>query len=59
MVTVYPYTAQNDDELSFDKDAVITVLSRDNANWWRGEFDGKTGMFPSNYVTVTDSCELC
>ncbi|XP_059155381.1 intersectin-1-like isoform X4 [Physella acuta] len=51
VVALYAYAAQNDDELTFQKDAVITVLSRDNQDWWHGQLDGKTGVFPSNYVT--------
>ncbi|XP_035825622.1 intersectin-1 [Aplysia californica] len=51
VVALYAYTAQNDDELTFQKDAVITVLSRDNPDWWSGQLDGQTGVFPSNYVT--------
>ncbi|CAG5123527.1 unnamed protein product, partial [Candidula unifasciata] len=51
VVALYAYAAQNDDELTFQKDAVITVLSRDNSDWWIGQLDGQTGAFPSNYVT--------
>ncbi|XP_025096778.1 intersectin-1-like isoform X2 [Pomacea canaliculata] len=51
VVALYAYAAQNEDELTFAKDAVITVISRDNDDWWHGEVDGQTGLFPSNYVT--------
>jgi len=56
---MYSYVAQNSDELSFDKDEVITVLSRDDPSWWKGELQGATGLFPSNYVSAipTDNCE--
>jgi hypothetical protein len=47
---MYPYTALNDDELSFEPDDIISVLSRDEPDWWRGEINGITGLFPSNYV---------
>ena len=61
LVALYAYTAQNEDELTFEKDAVITVLSRDNPDWWQGEVNGQTGLFPSNYVTpisaAHQSCE--
>ncbi|XP_037882780.1 intersectin-1 isoform X1 [Glossina fuscipes] len=50
VVALYPYKAQNDDELSFDKDDIISVLGRDEPEWWRGELNGLTGLFPSNYV---------
>ncbi|XP_017853853.1 intersectin-1 isoform X1 [Drosophila busckii] len=50
VIALYPYKAQNDDELSFDKDDIISVLGRDEPEWWRGELNGLSGLFPSNYV---------
>lgn len=50
VIALYPYKAQNDDELSFEKDDIISVLGRDEPEWWRGECQGLTGLFPSNYV---------
>lgn len=50
VIALYPYKAQNDDELSFDKDDLISVLGRDEPEWWRGELNGLSGLFPSNYV---------
>lgn len=47
---MYPYSALNDDELSFEPEDIISVLSRDEPDWWRGELNGITGLFPSNYV---------
>lgn len=47
---LYPYKALNDDELSFEPDDIISVLTRDEPDWWRGELNGITGLFPSNYV---------
>ncbi|CAH1165854.1 unnamed protein product [Phyllotreta striolata] len=54
----FPYKAQNEDELSFEEGDLITIVSRDCADpgWWLGEINGKTGVFPDNFVTpVTDS----
>lgn len=50
VIAVYPYAAQHDDELTFQKDSVINVISKDDDNWWKGEVNGQTGMFPANYV---------
>ena len=36
-VALYDYTAQQDDELGFQRGDVITILSRDHADWWKGE----------------------
>ncbi|KAL5009816.1 hypothetical protein ScPMuIL_012121 [Solemya velum] len=50
VVALYPYVAQREDELTFQKDAVINVINKDDASWWQGEINGQSGMFPSNYV---------
>ncbi|XP_075217000.1 dynamin associated protein 160 isoform X2 [Lycorma delicatula] len=51
VVALYPYEALNEDELSFEKDDIITVIGRDEPAWWRGELKDATGLFPSNYVS--------
>ncbi|XP_076246231.1 dynamin associated protein 160 isoform X2 [Calliopsis andreniformis] len=51
VMALYPYQAQNEDELSFEKGDVIIVLAKDEAAWWKGELNGMTGVFPSNYVS--------
>jgi hypothetical protein len=50
MIAIYPYTAQNRDELTFVKDDVIRIISKDEPDWWRGELGSTTGLFPVNYV---------
>lgn len=49
---LYDYKAQNDDELSFCKHAIITnVKKKDNDLWWTGDYGGKKQhYFPANYV---------
>ncbi|XP_073258737.1 intersectin-1-like [Porites lutea] len=49
VLAMFPYTAQNLDELTFYKGSVINVVSKEG-EWWKGEMNGQTGMFPSNYV---------
>ncbi|XP_057703349.1 intersectin-1 isoform X3 [Corythoichthys intestinalis] len=53
VIGMYDYVAQNDDELAFQKGQVITVLNRDDCDWWKGELNGREGLFPSNYVKLT------
>ncbi|XP_060896328.1 intersectin-1 isoform X2 [Labrus mixtus] len=53
VIGMYDYIAQNDDELAFQKGQVITVLSKDDCDWWKGELNGREGLFPSNYVKLT------
>ncbi|XP_052810185.1 intersectin-1-like isoform X6 [Mya arenaria] len=50
VIALYPYTALHEDELTFPKDAVINVVKKDDPDWWSGEYNGATGVFPSNYV---------
>ncbi|XP_038078610.1 intersectin-1-like [Patiria miniata] len=50
VITLYPYVKQNDDELSFQKGIVVNVISKEDKDWWKGELNGATGVFPSNYV---------
>eukprot|EP01051_Picozoa_sp_SAG22_P038009 SAG22_NODE_19270_length_276_cov_0.864407_1_plen_77_part_01 len=48
----FDYEGEEDDELSFPKDAIITVTSTDEPGegWITGTLDGNEGIFPSNYV---------
>ncbi|XP_068953446.1 intersectin-2 isoform X3 [Petaurus breviceps papuanus] len=53
VIAMYDYIANNEDELSFSKGQLITVLNKDDADWWHGEIGGATGLFPANYVKMT------
>ncbi|XP_042724465.1 intersectin-1 isoform X4 [Lagopus leucura] len=53
VIGMYDYTAQNDDELAFNKGQIINVLSKEDPDWWKGEVNGQVGLFPSNYVKLT------
>ena len=47
---LFPYQGQQEDELNFDEGAIIKLVSKEEEAWWKGELDGKVGVFPSNYV---------
>ncbi|XP_061573807.1 myosin IEb isoform X2 [Cololabis saira] len=47
---LYAYDAQDTDELSFNTDDVIDIITEDPSGWWFGRLRGKEGMFPGNYV---------
>lgn len=52
-VALFTFDAEQDGDLGFKKGDIITITKRtDNkTDWWTGKTeDGKTGMFPSNYV---------
>ncbi|KAM8870138.1 myosin IEb [Spinachia spinachia] len=47
---LYAYDAQDTDELSFNANDVIEILTEDPSGWWFGRLRGREGMFPGNYV---------
>ncbi|KAK1333243.1 hypothetical protein QTO34_006784 [Cnephaeus nilssonii] len=53
VIAMYDYAANNEDELNFSKGQLINVLNKDDPDWWQGEINGMTGLFPSNYVKMT------
>lgn len=52
VISIYPFKAQHDDELSFEANEVIKILSKDDPTWWKGEIvsNGSVGLFPANHV---------
>ncbi|XP_060897055.1 intersectin-2b [Labrus mixtus] len=53
VIAIYDYAAANGDEMSFSKGQLINVLDKNNPDWWKGEINGTTGLFPTNYVKMT------
>lgn len=49
---LYDYEAAEDNELGFPEGAQITDLEFPDEDWWFGHFQGKSGLFPANYVEV-------
>ncbi|XP_042566055.1 src substrate protein p85-like isoform X2 [Clupea harengus] len=49
-IALYDYQGQDDDELSFDPDDIITNIEMVDESWWKGTCHGRTGLFPANYV---------
>ncbi|KAG8514864.1 ABI gene family member 3 protein [Galemys pyrenaicus] len=50
VVTLYPYTRQKDNELSFSEGTVICITRRYSDGWCEGVSSEGTGFFPGNYV---------
>ncbi|XP_068920464.1 ABI gene family member 3 isoform X2 [Petaurus breviceps papuanus] len=50
VVTLYPYTCQKDNELSFDVGTTICVTRRYSDGWCEGVTSEGSGFFPGNYV---------
>ncbi|XP_019647811.1 PREDICTED: SH3 domain-containing kinase-binding protein 1-like isoform X3 [Branchiostoma belcheri] len=51
---LFDYTAENEDELSLKVGEVIIIRSKESVDsgWWEGEVNGKTGVFPDNFVEL-------
>lgn len=47
----FNYTAEREDELSLVKGTRVIVMEKCSDGWWRGSYSGRSGWFPSNYVT--------
>ncbi|KAF4547586.1 App1-like protein [Elsinoe fawcettii] len=48
----YDYEAAEDNEISFPEGAKITEVEFPDEDWWLGVYNGKQGLFPSNYVQL-------
>ncbi|KAH8657052.1 hypothetical protein BGZ60DRAFT_434706 [Tricladium varicosporioides] len=51
---IYDYEAAEDNELSFEENATITGLEFPDEDWWFGHHNGKSGLFPANYVQLDE-----
>ncbi|KAI7799943.1 CD2-associated protein, partial [Triplophysa rosa] len=56
---IFPYDATNQDELDLKEGDVVLLLSKDTGEpgWWRGEINGRQGVFPDNFVTLLPETE--
>ncbi|KAM9294011.1 mitogen-activated protein kinase kinase kinase 9 [Gastrophryne carolinensis] len=57
---VFDYEATAEDELTLRLGDIVQVLSKDSRvsgdeGWWTGKIQDRVGIFPSNYVTRTQS----
>lgn len=53
-VVEFDYEAQQDDELSLTAGDIIVNIRRDEGGWWEGELGGRRGLFPDNFVRVSN-----
>ncbi|KAM7390164.1 hypothetical protein PAMA_008373 [Pampus argenteus] len=54
---LFPYEAQNEDELSIKEGEIINIVTKDcpDAGWWMGEIGGRQGVFPDNFVKLLEA----
>ncbi len=51
-MALYDNEAEEEDDLAFNKGDLIEVTNFEGGTWWTGSLNGKTGVFPSNYVQL-------
>ena len=60
---LFSYSAENEDELTIDEGDVVTVLEKEleDSGWWKGEHNGKVGVFPDNFVELLpmEEAQVC
>jgi hypothetical protein len=56
-ITLYPFFAQFDNELSFHEGEIVTLFRHIDKDWIEGKIDGKKGIFPKSYVNILVDCE--
>ena len=49
-ISTNAYTAENSDEVSFEKGVLLDVLKKGLDGWWSVRYKGKEGMAPSAYL---------
>eukprot|EP00499_Haloplacidia_sp_CaronLabIsolate_P010486 CAMPEP_0196776414 /NCGR_PEP_ID=MMETSP1104-20130614/4613_1 /TAXON_ID=33652 /ORGANISM="Cafeteria sp., Strain Caron Lab Isolate" /LENGTH=852 /DNA_ID=CAMNT_0042146585 /DNA_START=20 /DNA_END=2578 /DNA_ORIENTATION=- len=50
---LYDFTARQSDECSLREGQIVVGLIQQEG-WWKGEVNGKVGIFPANYVEVAE-----
>ncbi|XP_066950478.1 uncharacterized protein Stacl isoform X15 [Macrobrachium rosenbergii] len=50
-VVLYNFTSRHPDELDLRAGYKVTVIDTSDPDWWQGKCLGRTGYFPSKYVT--------
>ncbi|CAN0421007.1 unnamed protein product, partial [Ectocarpus fasciculatus] len=50
VIALFDHDAEEVDELPFKEGERIEVVDSSDEGWWQGICNGKTGLFPVNYV---------
>ena len=49
VIALYDFKSTTPETISFNKDAIINIVEK-SGDWWMGEYNGKIGILPYNYV---------
>ncbi|UJR09892.1 hypothetical protein I4U23_014114 [Adineta vaga] len=54
---LYDYKATANDELTLTTNDIVTIVDKnlEDEGWWKGELNGRIGVFPDNYVEEISS----
>lgn len=52
---LFSYSPEQEDELHLEVGDEVDFIAEVEEGWWRGQLKGRTGIFPSNFVTELDS----
>ncbi|XP_032367293.1 CD2-associated protein isoform X2 [Etheostoma spectabile] len=52
---LFDYQPQNEDELELKAGDVIDITEEVEEGWWNGNLNGRSGLFPSNFVKELDA----
>ncbi|XP_043256259.1 dynamin-binding protein-like isoform X1 [Colletes gigas] len=55
-ITLYPFSAQFPNELSFGAEEVIHLIKHIDSEWIEGMIDNHKGIFPISYVNIIVDC---
>ncbi|XP_063964951.1 nostrin-like [Lytechinus pictus] len=47
---IYDYDATDEDQIDIKEGDVINIVEKGEDGWWKGEREGKIGLFPASYV---------
>lgn len=55
-IALYQFNGRAEDELSFNVNDIILLTKHVDEQWTEGELDGKSGIFPTSFVTIEVDC---
>ena len=54
--TLFPFISENENELTFFDNEIITLIRHVDDQWMEGEINGKRGIFPTSYIEIIVDC---